>query len=262
MAALKHDHRITELEDDLEFSGVDQVIAVQSRRSEKENHFLLEQARESEGVVAGVVGWAPLASGELRVFLDQYLREPLFKGVRETICDPIIESPLDNPDFDEGVHELTRLGLCFELMVSPEALPAAISFADRHPDQQIVLDHCGCPELTAGAFPKAWAHAMRELARRPHVYCKISGLTMPMSPHPGNTPHEAMSHSQLIKPCFETVCDAFGPIRLMFGSNWPVCNLTTNYPAWLTTVDDLVFALSRDEQEAIYRDTAVGFFQL
>jgi len=261
METLRHEHRLAELEHELEFSGVDQVISVQCRRTDRENQFLLEQARKSDGLVAGVVGWAPLDSHELRVFLDQYIHQPMLKGVREIIDAGAAESSLTNPDFDAGIDELKRHDLTFELMVSPEQLPAVIAFADRHPDQRMALNHGGCPRIRAGEFSESWAHDIRELARRPHLYCKISGLSadLGLDYHRGaNT----VQHSQLIRPYFDTMCKAFGPARLMYGSNWPLCNLTTSYPAWLTTMDDLVFALSEDEKNAIYSDTAMEFYQI
>lgn len=257
MEVLQRDHRVAELEQELEFSGVDQVISVQCRRSDRENHFLIEQAQKSDQLVAGVVGWAPLDSPHIRVFLDQYIHEPLLKGIREIITGTPDEQFLDNPDFDHGMHELTRRDLAFDLFVSEEQLPAAIAFADRHPGQRMVINHCGCPHITAGAFRESWARNIRELARRPHLYCKVSGLTTGLPPATASA-----QHSQLIRPYFDTVCKAFGPERLMYGSNWPICNLTTSYPAWLSTMDDLIFPLSEDEKNAIYQDTAIGFYKI
>ncbi|MGB2091644.1 MAG: amidohydrolase family protein [Akkermansiaceae bacterium] len=257
MAALQHDHCIAELEDDLEFSGVDQVIAVQSRRSDRENHFLLEQTRKSDGFIAGIVGWAPLDSDDLRVFLDQYLHEPMLVGVRETFDSSSADELLDNPDFDHGVSELARQDLALELMVSEQQLPMAMMFADRHPNQRIAINHFASPSMDSGTPSDLWSHAVRELARRPHVYCKISGLSARM-----DSVSRRSTHSQVLKPYFETLCKAFGPERLMFGSNWPVCNLTTTYPAWLNTVDDLILPLSEDEQQAIRQETAKVFYHI
>lgn len=261
MEALRHDHRVAELEHELEFSGMDQVISVQCRRTDRENQFLLEEARKSEGLVAGVVGWAPLDSPDLRVFLDQYIREPLLKGVREVVTGKEKQSWLNDPDVDAGIAELKCCDLAFDLTVYPEQLPAAIAFADRHPDQRMVLTHCGHPPIQTQELDQSWAHAIRELARRPHVYCKVSGLTEQLSINSSQA-IDTVRHSQLIQPYFDTVCKAFGAKRLMYGSNWPICKLTTTYPAWMTTVDDLIFSLSDDEKNAIHRDTAIEFYRL
>ncbi|MGB2402308.1 MAG: amidohydrolase family protein [Akkermansiaceae bacterium] len=254
---LQQDHQVDDFELDLEFSGIDQVISVQSRCSDRENHFLLEQAKKSDNLVAGIVGWAPLDSDEIRIFLDQYLHEPMLKGVREIITGTPEQKFLNNPDFDQGMKELLRHNLAFDLMVSEPQLSAAIAFADRHPDQRIVLNHCGCPQIQPDRFSTSWARSIRELARRPHVYCKLSGLSSQLPHDTGRS-----THSQILRPYFDTVCNAFSPARMMYGSNWPICKLNTTYPAWLNTVDDLIVSLSEDERQAIHQDTAIGFYQL
>ncbi|MDG1357652.1 MAG: amidohydrolase family protein [Akkermansiaceae bacterium] len=257
MSVLQQDYRIDELEHELEFSGIDQVISVQSRRSDRENHFLLEQAKKSDNLVAGIVGWAPLDRDEIRVFLDQYLHEPMLKGVREIITGSPEEKFLNNPDFDQGMAELIRHNLAFDLLVSEQQLPAAIAFADRHPNQRMVLNHCGCPQIDAQPSSASWAHSIRELARRPHVYCKISGMSSQLPADTGRA-----IHGQILRPYFDTVCNAFGPERMMYGSDWPICELTTTYPAWLNTIDDLIYSLSESEKHAIHQDTAIRFYQL
>ena len=254
MEVLQHDHKVDEFEHDLEFSGIDQVISVQARRTDRENHFLIDQAGKSDDLVAAIVGWAPLDSPDLRVFLDQYVHEPLLKGIREIIEGTPTEQFLDNPDFDIGVQELTHRNLTFDLLISEDQLPAAIAFADRHPNQRIVLNHCGKPTISAGSPPNAWARNIRELARRPHVYCKISGLATQVTSGNWNT--------DLLRPYFDTVLKAFGPERLMYGSDWPVCKINTSYPVWLNTVDDLIISLSEDEKDAIRQGTAIDFYQI
>lgn len=256
MAALRHDFLVPELENELDLSGVDQVISVQARCSELENQFLLEQAKSSDDLVAGIVAWAPLTSDHLRLFLDQYINEPLIKGIREIIQGTPEEQFLNNPDFDHGIRELTHRDLTFDLLVFHDQLPAAIAFADRHPNQRFVLNHCGKPPIRSGDFPKAWALNIRELARRPHVYCKFSGLMTEIQDKGKEL------DTDLIRPYFDTVLKAFGPERLMFGSDWPVSLLGTTYPAWLNIVDDLINPLSENEKTAIRTDTATNFYQL
>lgn len=251
MDALKHDFLIHEFETDLEFSGVDQVISVQARSSDIENKFLLEQAKLSDDLVTGIIGWAPLTSKGLRLFLDQYIYEPLIKGYREIIEHTPLDEYLENPDFDHGIRELTHRGLTFDLSVSPEQLPAVIDLVDRHPNQSFALNNCGSPEISAGDFPKVWARDIRELARRPHVYCKLSGLAS-----------DQKLLSADLQPYFDTLLKAFTPERLMFASDWPRCKVQTSYPEWLNIIDDLIDPLSHDEKSAIRQDTAVSFYKL
>jgi len=267
MPVLRHDFLLPELEHELELSGIDRVISVQARCTEKENTFLLDQAKASNDLVAAIVGWAPLTSPatKLRPFLDQYINEPLFKGVREIIKYTPTEQFLDNPDFDLGIRELTQRDLTFDLLISSEQLPAAIAFADRHPNQRIVLNHCANPEIEKENSPsntdrtRAWARNIRELARRPHVFCKLSGLHVVDS----NTSAQSNTwNTDLIRPYFDTILKAFGPQRLMYASDWPTSLLHTSYPAWLNTVDDLILSLSDDEQSAIQQTTATTFYNL
>ncbi len=253
---LRHDHLIPELEHAIDMCGIDQAIAIQARCSDEENQFLLEQAQNSDGLITGIVGWAPLTSDGLRLFLDQYIHEPLVKGFREIIQGTPDEQFLDNPDFDHGLRELTHRELTFDLLISHDQLPSAIAFTDRHPNQRMVLNHCGKPPIRAGEFPKTWARNIRELARRPHVFCKISGLTTEIQDQ------DKTWQTDLIRPYFDTILKAFGPERIMFGSDWPVSNLNASYPTWLNAVDDLILPLSHDEKSAIHQDTATQFYKL
>ena len=260
MPSLMCDFLVPELEHALDMSGVNQVISVQARCSITENQFLLNQAKSSDDLIAGIVGWAPLTSNKLRTFLDQYIHEPLFKGVREIIQGTPDEQFLDNADFDHGMRELTKRDLAFDLLVSNDQLPAAIAFADKHPNQRIVLNHCGKPPICQQALTdtdsKIWARNIRELARRPHIYCKLSGLTTAVKDN-------GLSwDTNTLRPYADTVLNAFDPTRIMYGSDWPVSLLNTSYPAWLNTVDDFIHTLTPDEQSSIRQDTATHFYQL
>jgi L-fuconolactonase len=259
MAILRRDFLLPELENDLDLCGIDQVISVQARCSDEENQFLLNQANTSDHLVAAVIGWAPLTSSSLRTFLDPYIYNPLFKGVREIIKHTPTEQFLDNPDFDHGIRELTQHNLTFDLFVSADQLPATIAFADKHPNQRFVLNHCGCPDILENFSPEAhstWARNIRELARRPHVYCKLSGL------YTKQQQASSRWNPDPIRPYFDTILKAFTPQRLMYASGWPTCLLHTNYPIWINTVDNLIHSLSTDEKLAIYATTATDFYQL
>lgn len=251
---------LPELEDALDMSGVDQAILVQTRCSVDENKFLLQQAKSSDGLITATVGWAPLSSSDLRITLDQFAHEPLLKGVREIIQDTPNEQFLDNPDFDHGLREISHRDLAFDLLVSHSQLASTIAFADKHPNQRMALNHCGNPPISnLGLNDRAsriWARNIRELARRPHIYCKLSGLTT------GLHASKSRWHAETLKPYADTVLKAFGPERIMFGSNWPASTLSTSYPTWLNAVDDLILALSDDEKSAIHSGTAELFYKI
>ncbi|NWK56658.1 amidohydrolase family protein [Verrucomicrobiaceae bacterium N1E253] len=264
MPQLQKDFLVPELNHHLDMSGVDQVISVQARCSDQENRFLLDCAKHSEELVAAIVGWAPLCSPDLRIFLDQYINEPLFKGIREIIQGCPDEQFLDNPDFDHGMREITHRDLAFDLLVFHDQLPSAIAFADKHPNQRMVLNHCGKPPVSNEGMKdpdsKSWARNIRELARRPHIYCKLSGLTTEIQDPESKS--QSTRHHDLLRPYVDTIIHAFGPQRVMFGSDWPVSLLGTDYPAWLNLVDEFTLSLSPDEQAAIQHETAAAFYQI
>ena len=132
-------------------------------------------------------------------------------------------------------------------------LPQVIEFVDRHPDQRFVLDHIAKP-LIKDNILEPWASQMRDLARRDNVWCKLSGLVT-------EADYGAWTPQQL-RPYFETLLEAFGPRRLMFGSDWPVCLVACDYTRWARLVRDWVAPLSSDEQASILGRTATQVYGL
>jgi L-fuconolactonase len=243
-----------ELREVTEAAGVTSTVAVQARTCEAENDFLLGMAGEFPEI-AGVVGWIDLTSPEAGAALDRRLSDPKFKGVRE-ICQGEPDGRFfDNPDFHRGIRELTRRGLPYDLLVFQDQLPAATRFVDAHPDQPMVLDHGGKPEIRDGSPPDEWRRAIRELGRRDHLWCKLSGLVTEV--RDGLEASEAR-----MRPYFEELLAAFGPERLMFGSDWPVSLLASEYSAWITKVRGWIDRLSDAEQAAILGGTAGSFYAL
>ena len=248
---LKSNHSLDELDYDLEYSGVEKVVSVQSRCSEAENNYLLHQAKHSEGLVAGIVGWAPLDSPRVRPFLEQYIGESYMKGYRVSIVGRDARAYFCNPDLDEGVRRLTSLGLGLDIAVSSSQLAEVISFVDKHPNQRIVLNDSGLPVVDLKKFPADWARDMRELGKRPHVYCKTSGLIS-----------DDKHRSYHLQPYFDNLMEGFSSERLMFASSWPLCNIYSSYPAKLNCVDDFIFQLSESEQANIQKITAQQFYKI
>jgi L-fuconolactonase len=132
-------------------------------------------------------------------------------------------------------------------------LPPTIEFVDRHPDQVFVLDHIAKPRIGENVL-EPWATNIHELARRPNVYCKLSGLVT-------EADYADWTESQL-RPYMDTVLDAFGPDRLMFGSDWPVCLVACDYARWHGIVGRFVGELSADEQDRVLGGTAVAAYSL
>jgi L-fuconolactonase len=252
MAVLRQDFLERELLETVEGTGVAGVVTVQAQRTVKETEWLLQLAA-NQPLLAGVVGWVPLESETVGELLDQLAANPKFVGVREILQGAQDAAYFENPAFHRGVRELTRRSLPYDLLVFHHQLPAATRFVAANPEQRFILDHIAKAPV-GGDFPQQWAADIRELAALPNIHCKFSGVVTEFG-RPTWTLND-------IKPLWETVLQAFGPERLMFGSDWPVCLLRTNYGRWLDTVGELAVGLTTDEREAIFNETARRAYSL
>jgi L-fucono-1,5-lactonase len=128
-----------------------------------------------------------------------------------------------------------------------------VELSRRLPGLQLVLDHAGKPDLASGDL-EGWSRDLRALARSQQVVCKVSGLIT-------EADHERWSLADL-RPAWEILLDVFGPGRLLFGSDWPVCLLAASWERWAATVAELIAPLSPDEADAILRTTATATYRL
>ena len=253
MSSIRRDFLPADLAPVLTDTTLDGSVAVQARQSLAETDWLLELAASSS-LIKGVVGWLPLALEGKRaaVLLERYKSNPRFKGVRHVLqAEP--DAYFTNPTFNEALQEVSARDLTYDLLIFARQLPAAIAWVDRHPSLRIVLDHIAKP-VVDGAPDREWRMRLTELARRPNIFCKFSGLVTEV---PGWrwTP-------ELLRPYFEVVLEIFGPKRLMFGSDWPVCLVAAEYAQWHAFVKDCVAPLTADEGAAIMSGSATQFYQL
>jgi L-fuconolactonase len=251
MAVIRRDFLPGDLLPLLDQAGVDATVAVQARQSLEETNWLLELAEEHDWI-AGVVGWVPLASPRVDETLEQLSANAKLKGVRHVLQGEA-DAYMEREDFNSGLALLRQYSLTYDVLVLERQLPAAIQLVDRHPEQPIVLDHVAKPLIAAREL-EPWRTHIRELARRPHVGCKLSGMVT-------EADFNAWSADDL-RPYMETVLEAFGPERLMFGSDWPVCAVASSYARWISSVKEFVRELSIDEQEMILGRNAENFYQL
>jgi L-fuconolactonase len=252
MAILRNDFLPVHLQQAIAGTGVDGVLTVQARRSRIETEWLLDLARQHQ-LIKGVVGWVPLKDPAVGEILDRLTENALFCGVREVIQGEPDHQFLQCPAFHRGIRELTLRGIPYDLLIFHYQLSGAIEFVDAHPNQRFVLDHIAKPEIQT-ASNHAWANSLKELAKRPNVFCKFSGVTTEVRESSWDLP--------LIRPFFETAIEAFGADRLMFGSDWPVCLLRTDYTRWMVTLKELAAKLSDHERMAFFFDTARNAYNL
>ncbi|MFC4992498.1 amidohydrolase family protein [Rubritalea tangerina] len=250
---IRRDFRAPELDTLLTENGVSGAVAVQARTSLEENDFLLAEAATSQTIKA-VVGWVDLKSPEAGAQIDQYAGNPLFKGLREITQGAPDQDFLDHPDFHRGIREITARGLSYDVLIFQDQIASATRFIDQHPNQRFVLDHAAKPEIRTAAYPDTWESQLREMAKRDHLVCKISGLVTEV--------RDASWDNALMARYFDVLLDAFGPDRLMFGSDWPVSLLASSYTRWKDCVTQHLSQLSQDEQSAIFTKTATRFYQL
>lgn len=247
MPALKRDYAAADLEAAIAGTGVERTLLVHAQQNVEETDWMLAVAR-AHPRIAGVVGWVPLADPGVEATLARLAADPHLRGVRHIVHDEPDERFILRDDFNRGVARLRGFGLVYDVLIFAAHLPHAIAFVDRHPDQPFVVDHVAKPTIRASAFDRAWADGLRELARRPHVSCKLSGMVTEVR-DPGWSPG-------LLQPYLDVALEAFGPSRLMFGTDWPVCRLKCEYAEWVEAVRAFVAPLSAGEQAAILGGTA------
>lgn len=253
MTVLRRDFSGDDLQEVLARTGLNASVAVQARQSIEETDWLLQQAAATP-TIRGVVGWAPLRDPDVLKSCEAWADARLLKGLRHVVQDEPDDEFLLGSEFHRGVECLSRFGWTYDILIYARQLPAAIRFVDLHPAQPFVLDHIAKPTIRASEFDQTWADNIRELARRPHVCCKFSGVATEV--------RDADWNLDVIRPYWDVALNAFGPERLMFGSDWPVCLLKTDYDRWVATVDDLLTELTEIEQQQIQGIAAQKFYNL
>lgn len=252
MKAIRQDFLPEQLSKTIEEAGIDGVITVQARQMIEETDWLLELARQTP-FMKGVVGWLPLMEDNLECHLIKYSEESLLKGLRHVIQGEDDPEFMLRSDFNRGISMLKKYGLVYDILIVERQLPNTIQFVDRHPNQPFVLDHIAKPLIGKNEL-LPWKDNIRELARRPNVCCKLSGMVT-------EADFQHWTPEQL-QPYFEVVMEAFGPKRLMFGSDWPVCLVATTYKSWLNLVRKNIAAFSREEQAGIMGGNAARVYGL
>jgi len=261
LAPLLRDFEPLDLQPLLERHGVMQTVLVQAADSVAETQFMLSLANEY-GFIAGVVGWVDLSRRESVEVLHGLARHPKFKGVRPMLQD------LDDVQWiatapDTAVMEaLLALGLRFDALVKPQHLPPLLRFLARWPELPVVVDHAAKPPLAQRGNElalQAWRDAMARIARHPGACCKLSGLVTEMAPEDCTSPERIAA---VLRPVWHTLLEAFGPSRLMWGSDWPVLTLANRYEDWVAASDLLLAELSADERTQVLQGTARRFYGL
>ncbi len=247
MKAIRRSFLPEDLEPLMHHFGIEGTVAVQARGSLEETSWLLGLAGQHP-LIRGVVGWAPLTEGAgVKKSLEPFAGNHKLRGIRHVVQDEPDPRFILRKDFNEGVSTLRQFGLRYDILIFERHLPAAIEFVDRHPNQTFILDHVAKPRIKDRII-SPWDKNMREMAKRQNVYCKLSGMVTEADPQRWS--------AEGLQPYIDVVLGAFGPNRIMYGSDWPVVLLASDYARWFGTVSQAIAKLSKAEQERIMGGTA------
>lgn len=233
-------------------NDVDGCVAVQADQTLEETDFLLGLANQND-FIKGVVGWADLRSEGAETVLNKYHSENKLKGWRHIVQGEEDHNFLIRPDFLRGISYLEKYGYVYDILIFPHQLGAVLEFVKNFPNQKFVIDHIAKPYIKDG-FHEGWAVLMKEIAKQENVYCKLSGMIT-------EADYKTWSPEEL-HPYMYLVLSVFGPERVMFGSDWPVCLVAGNYGQVKTVVTDFIKTLSAAEQNLIMAKNAIDFYNL
>jgi L-fuconolactonase len=239
----------------LQAGAIDGTVLVQSLPSVAETRALLAQARATT-FVRGVVGWVDMKAADAADTIAELARDPLLKGLRPMLQDLEDDDWIADPATAPAADAMARHGLVFDALVLPRHLRALLTFAARHPDLVVVVDHAAKPPIARGEL-QPWHDDLARLAALPQVHCKVSGLL---------TEAGERTRVEDLLPYVQALWASFGPSRLLWGSDWPVLRLAGDYAGWLATTMDLLAAVqppaSAAETAAILGVNAATLYRL
>jgi L-fuconolactonase len=252
MRAIRRDFLPEHLRAELVAARIDGVVSVHARDTLEETSWLLNLADQYD-FIKGVVAWVPLVSPLLRSILENLVSNPKLRAVRHVLQWETDDRYMLRADFNAGIAALKCFDLAYDILIYERHLPQTIEFVDLHPDQVFVLDHIAKPRIRE-RVESPWRENIIELAKRQNVYCKVSGMVTEADYQTWEEEH--------LRPYFDIVLEAFGPRRLMFGSDWPVCLLACSYEKWVEIVSRRIEGLSSDEKQRVLGGTAREAYKL
>lgn len=252
MDILKRDFMPEHLKTILLENGISGCVAVQTDQSESETTFLLDCAKQ-HAFIKAVVGWLDLRAEDFETKLQQFTKDSNLKGLRHIVQDEPSTNFMLRPDFQKGIGLLEKYNLTYDILIYPKQLPTALELVKTFSTQTFVLDHMAKPDCN-GPMDAEWRHFMLQLGKCDNVFCKVSGLVT-----------EAMwgKWSKLdFEPFLDVAFKAFGPERILYGSDWPVCLLSANYSEVLEIVISYLTRFSMEDQKRVLGLNAVSFYNI
>ncbi len=249
---LYRDYLPAMIEPILKRCGVEKTILVQASNSLEETRWLLSLS-DQYPFIAGVVGWVDLSGREVGHQLNEFIAHPKFKGVRHLVESEPADDWLIQENVIAGLCRLAASGVSYDLLVHMRHLKHVRTVAESCPELSLVIDHLAKPPIANGEISD-WARAIKEVAAHPNVSCKLSGLVTEAS--------WTNWRIEDLKRFVETALEYFGPQRLMFGSDWPVCLRAASYDRVLEAFQSLLADLNEHERRCIFSRNATEFYRL
>jgi L-fuconolactonase len=249
---LRRNYLPQQLEPILKRNRFEGSVVVQANTILDETRWLLELASEHE-FIRGVAGWVDLTDPRVGTALDEFQRHPKFKGIRHLVHDEPDVNWLLRDDVIAGLRELARRGIPYDLLLRPQHLKIVPGVAEKVPRLRMVVDHIAKPPIAAGRMD-GWAEELATVAKIPDVYCKLSGMITEADPRGWKAEH--------LRPFVAHVMNVFGPERLMFGSDWPVCTLAGSWKQVLAAFTQSIGPQPIEVREKLLGGTAQEFYGL
>lgn len=241
-----------DLEPILKKNGFDGSIVVQSDSSEIENEFQLKNA-DKNSIIKGVVGWVDLCSSKIEERLEHYHQFKLMKGFRHILQGEPDASFMLQKSFINGISMLQRFGFTYDLLIFPKHLQNAKKLVENFPSQSFIIDHIAKPDIKNQELAD-WKKDIQAIAELENVSCKVSGMVTEADWKNWKT--------EDFTPYLDVIFEAFGAKRVLFGSDWPVCNLAGGYEKMLSIVQNYTSTLTQNEQGLFWGGNAVQFYHL
>jgi L-fuconolactonase len=233
-------------------NGVDKTILVQASNSLEETRWLLKLA-DQNSFIAGVVGWVDLTAEGIVDQLDEFTAHPKFKGVRHLVESELQDDWLTQPRVLANLRTLAGRGLAYDLLVHTRHLQQALTVAVSCPELRLVVDHLAKPPIARGEIDE-WSRQLRAVGSRTNVWCKLSGLVTEAD--------WTNWRVEDLQPYVDVALEVFGPRRMMFGSDWPVCLLAGSYDQVLEAAQTMLAGITEEDRRRIFAANAIDFYRI
>ncbi len=251
MTAIYRDFAPSDLKPRLDAAKIARVVLVQAAPTVAETEYMLALA-DRHDFVAAVVGWVDFESCDAVATLERLALYPKLRGVRPMIQDIPDADWMLRPAFRPVFDHVAKGGLVFEALTLTPHLPNLLTLLERHPDLPCIVDHCAKPAIRDDAY-QPWADDIAAIARETRAYCKLSGLVSEARPD---------WTVETLRPYAEHALGAFGPERVIWGSDWPVLTTNGTYAAWVETTDALLSGLSAADRARVMGENAREFYSI